>query len=284
MKEGLTERMARAGIADYRAIPFSSCRVTFPELLSRTPELTPRSVLLYAVPYFTGDSENLSDYAAAEDYHLFFRDLSRELIEEIKLEYPGAGAVAYVDHSPIDERHAAAIAGLGIIGRHGLLIHPLYSSFVYIGEIVTDLDASLLPGAVEPSEPRFCKDCGACRRACPTGILSGKAGSDCLSAITQRKGDLTDAELDLMYRCKTVWGCDLCQLACPHTKRAISEKTIKTPIPFFQNNRTPHPTYREISEMPKDAFSRRAYAWRGRKTILRNLLAYEEREKADKNP
>jgi epoxyqueuosine reductase QueG len=82
-----------------------------------------------------------------------------------------------------------------------------------------------------------------------------------------------------MYRCKTVWGCDICQLACPHTKRAIDEKTIETPVPFFQSNRTPCPTYREIEAMPKEVFSRRAYAWRGRKTILRNLLAYEERQK-----
>ncbi len=284
MNERLTEQMARAGIADYRAIPFSACRVTFPELLSRTPELTPRSVLLYAVPYFVGDAENLSDYAAAEDYHLFFRDLSRELIEELRREHPEAAAVAYVDHSPIDERDAAARAGLGIIGRHGLLIHPLYASFVYVGEIVTDLDVSLLPRAVEPSELRFCEDCGACRRACPTGILRGEAGSDCLSAITQRKGELGDAELDLMYRCKTVWGCDLCQLACPHTKRAIRENTVKTPIPFFQSNRTSRLTYREVAEMPKEAFSRRAYAWRGRKTILRNLLAYEQREKTLPRP
>lgn len=279
MSDGLKELMERAGIADYRAIPFSACRVTFPELLARTPELTPKSVLLYVAPYYRGDAQNLSDYAAAEDYHLFFREFSEQLIRKIKEVHPTAAAIAYVDHSPIDERDAAVRAGLGIIGRHGLLIHPRYSSFIFIGEIVTDLDARLLPGYLEPGEPAYCEDCGACRRACPTGILRGVEGSDCLSAITQRKGELSEAELDLMYRCKTVWGCDICQLACPHTKRAIDEKTIETPVPFFQSNRTPCLTYREIEAMPKEVFSRRAYAWRGRKTILRNLLAYEERQK-----
>lgn len=282
MQHSLAELLGREGIADYRAIPFSACRVTFPELLSRTPELEPKSLLLYVVPYYRGDSQNLSDYAAAEDYHLFFRDFSQKAIEVIKKEHPDANAVAYVDHSPIDERDAAARAGLGIIGRHGLLIHPKYASFIFIGEIVTDLDATLLPGYAEPVEPAYCENCGACRRACPTGILRGVEGSDCLSAITQRKGELTEAEFDLMYRHHTVWGCDLCQLACPHTKRAIREKTIENPVPFFQNNRTPCPTYAEVEAMPKEIFSRRAYAWRGRKTILRNLLAYEERQSKEK--
>ena len=273
----LKDLFQHSGIADYAAIPFSACRVTFPELLRRTPDLTPKSVLIYVVPYYVGDAQNLSDYAAAEDYHLFFRDFSERLIESIKHEHPTAKAIAYVDHSPIDERDAAVRAGLGIIGRHGLLIHPEYSSFIFIGEILTDLDVSLLPNAAQARELSFCEDCGACRRACPTGILSGKAGSDCLSAITQRKGELSEEELDLMYSYRTVWGCDACQLACPHTKRAIRENTIQTPVPFFQNNRTPHLTYREIAEMPKEIFSRRAYAWRGRKTLLRNLLAYRER-------
>ena len=276
MPLGLKDLFESAGIADYRAIPFSACRVTFPDLLSRTPDFSPKSLIIYAVPYYVGDAQNLSDYAAAEDYHLFFRDFSERLVASIKSEHPTAKAVAYVDHSPIDERDAAVRAGLGIIGRHGLLIHPKYSSFVFIGEVLTDLDVSLLPNAGEVRELSFCEDCGACRRACPTGILSGKAGSDCLSAITQRKGELSEEELDLMCRCDTVWGCDACQLACPHTKRAICENTIQTPIPFFQNNRTPYLTYREIAEMPKEEFKRRAYAWRGRKTLLRNLLGYEK--------
>ena len=280
MQQQLKEYLEGAGIVDYATIPFSACRVTFPELLRRTPELDPRSVLLYAVPYFVSEERRLSVYAAAEDYHLFFSEISGELIRRIKKSCPDATAVAYVDHSPIDERDAAVRAGLGIIGRHGLLISERYSSFLFIGEVVTDLDPSRLPNSREPlDELRFCRDCGACRRACPTGILSGAPNSDCLSAITQRKGELSEGELDLMHRCQTVWGCDLCQMACPHTKRAIREKTIETPIPFFRENRTPSPTYREVEEMPKEIFSRRAYAWRGRKTILRNLRAFEEREK-----
>ena len=275
----ISDFMASEGITDYAAIPFSACRVTFPELLARTPELTPKSVLLYTVPYYGGECGNLSVYAASEDYHLFFSEFSKRLISHLKQAYPDSSAVAYVDHSPIDERDAAARAGLGVIGQHGLLINRRYSSFIFIGEVICNIPTEQLPHAADPRTPQFCEGCGVCRAACPTGILRGLPGSDCLSAVTQRKGELSEAELDLMHACHTVWGCDLCQLACPHTKRAIKDGSILSPIPFFRENRTPHLTYRQIEEMPKEVFSRRAYAWRGRRTLLRNLSAYEDREK-----
>ena len=274
----LSEFMEREGITDLAALAFSSCRVTLPRLLEKHPSLHPKTALLYLVPYYAGKTENLSVYAAARDYHLFFKDFSRRLTALLAEQYPGSVSVAFSDHSPIDERDAAARAGLGIIGRNGLLITPRYASFVFIGEIITDIPTDALPCAVEAAEPRFCEDCGACRRACPTGILSG-CTSDCLSAITQRKGELSDGEFDLMAKHGTVWGCDACQTACPHAIRAIREKTAETPIPFFREDRTPHLTYRMIEEMPKEAFEARAYAWRGRKTLLRNLAEYEKRTK-----
>ena len=44
-----------------------------------------------------------------------------------------------------------------------------------------------------------CEHCGACKRACPTGILRGE-GVDCLSAITQKKGTLEDSEKEELIR------------------------------------------------------------------------------------
>ena len=275
----LTEFMKADGIALYAALPFSACRVTLPRLLERHPDFTPQTALIYLVPYYAGETENLSLYAAARDYHLFFSDFSQKLIAHISKAYPNSRSLAFSDHSPIDERDAAVRAGLGIIGRNGLLITEKYASFVFIGELLTDLPPEALGCAAEPSPLRFCEDCGACRAACPTGILGG-AASDCLSAITQRKGELTEAELALMVKHRTVWGCDLCQTSCPHAKRAIREKTAETPIPFFLEDRTPHLTYRMIEEMPEEQFRSRAYAWRGRKTLLRNLAYYENIEQS----
>ncbi len=272
----LREFMEREGISDLAALDFSSCRVTLPRLLDAHPALKPKTALLYLVPYYAGKTENLSVYAAARDYHLFFKDFSARLIAALEEAFPGSVSVAFSDHSPIDERDAAARAGLGIIGRNGLLITPRYASFVFIGEVITDVPAENFSCFVSPTPPKYCEDCGACRRACPTGILRGE-GNDCLSEITQRKGELSDADFDLMVKHRTVWGCDLCQLACPHAIRAIREGSAETPVPFFRESLTPRLTYRMIEEMPTEEFSARAYAWRGRKTLLRNLAEYEKR-------
>ena len=265
------------GITDYAVLPLSACRITMPRLLSRYADFEPRSVLLYLVPYYGGDTENLSLYAASRDYHLYFSEFSARIIACLEASFPGSRTVAFADHSPIDERDAAARAGLGVLGQNGLLIAPRYASLVFIGELLTDVPPEALPRVAAPAEPLTCEGCGACRRACPTGILCG-CGQDCLSAITQKKGELCEAELALMKKYNTVWGCDLCQTACPHVKRAIRENTAQTPIRFFRESRTPHLTYRMIDEMPEAEFRERAYAWRGRKTLLRNLRAYERDE------
>ena len=85
----------------------------------------------------------------------------------------------------------------------------------------------------ESSFPRGCEDCGRCKTACPTGILRGE-GKDCLSAITQKKGELTHEEERLILENNTVWGCDACQSCCPYTIRAKARGTVYTPIPYFK--------------------------------------------------
>ena len=268
---------ASEGITQYAAIPFSACRVTLQRLLDREPGFVPRTVLLYLVPYYAGPAENLSLYAAARDYHLFFRAFGEKLIGYLQTVFPTGGFRSYGDHSPIAECDAAAKAGLGVIGRNGLLINRKYASLVFIGDVVTDVPPDAFPACRDPSEISFCENCGCCAAACPTGILSGK-GELCLSAVTQKKGELSPEEKDLILSHGSAWGCDLCQLACPHVKRAIGSGDALTPIPYFRENRTPRLTYDLVANMPEDEFKARAYAWRSRKTLLRNLALLEGRE------
>ncbi len=264
------------GIEYYAALPFDALKVTMPRLLDRHEGFTPRSALLFLLPYYTGEAENLSVYAVSRDYHFFFRELTERLSQRMKELYPDAVSLAFVDHSPIDERDAAVRAGLGSIGQNGLFLHSKYASYVFIAELITDLPVSALPNPTVPGPLTFCEGCGACRRACPTGILRGEAGADCLSAVTQRKGELKTDEIAMMRKYNTAWGCDLCQSACPHAKRATASGEAITPIPFFHEARTPRLTYALVAEMSEEEFSRRAYAWRGRKTILRNLSLLED--------
>ena len=268
---------ASEGITQYAAIPFSACRVTLQRLLDREPGFVPRTVLLYLVPYYAGPTENLSLYAASRDYHLFFRSFGEKLIGYLQTVYPGGGFRSYGDHSPIAETDAAAKAGLGVIGRNGLLINPEYASLVFIGDVVTDVPPENFPLCREPAEVAYCENCGSCARACPTGILSGK-GELCLSAVTQKKGELTPEEKELILAHGSAWGCDLCQVSCPHVKRAITSGDANSPVAFFKEDRTPRLTYDLVASMPEDEFQSRAYAWRGRKTLLRNLALLEGRD------
>ena len=270
MKESLSRFFCEEGIEAFGILPYEACRLTYPALLSRRASFTPRSVIVFLVPYYTGPSDNLSLYAVSRDYHLYMSDLFARLAARLDREYPGEEHCSFADHSPIDERHAAVTAGLGVYGDNGLLIHPKYGSLVFIGEVFSTLpppaDAVILP-------PRACEHCGACRRACPTGALLGRG--DCLSEITQRKGELPPEAFALMRRHGTVWGCDLCQTACPHTRRAI-ETGVVTPIPFFHEARIAHLDSATLASMPPEEFKARAYAWRGRATIERNLREYEK--------
>ena len=110
-----------------------------------------------------------------------------------------------------------------------------------------------------------CAHCGKCKSACPTGILRGE-GSSCLSEITQRKGDLSEDELTLMREYNTVWGCDICQNVCPYNKNPKA-----TPIEFFRKDRITRLTKEVLESMSEPEFKTRAFSWRGRGVLERNL-------------
>lgn len=270
MKEEIRKFFDEEKIAYAEALSYADARETAPHILART-DLSPRSLLVFLLPYYAGETDNLSVYAAAKDYHLAIREVTDRLIAHLSVLFPDSHSVGFGDHSPIDERHAALAAGLGILGENGLLINETYGTYVFIADILTDIPPEAL-GAVAPHALVRCEGCGACRRACPTGILRGESES-CLSAVTQRKGDLTDEEIALMKKCNTVWGCDLCQSACPHNR---APKV--TPLAFFREERIPRLTREILDGMDKKAFKERAFAWRGRRVVERNLdaLGYDK--------
>lgn len=253
----------------YGALSIADVDIINEKLLLRE-DFKPKSILVFLVPYYAGETVNLSRYAAARDYHIAIREITERLIAGIKEKYPEAHAKGYGDHSPIAERAAALRAGLGILGDNGLIIHEKYGTYVFIGDVITDLPPEVL-GAKPPQPIRTCEHCGRCRTACPTGILRGE-GTDCLSAITQKKGTLSENEIALMRKYNTVWGCDLCQTACPHNRAPML-----TPISFFREQRIPHLTAENLASLSDEAFMERAFAWRGRKTVERNVLLFEEK-------
>ena len=263
MKNILKSYFDSKNIEYYAVLPYSACREINRGIMEREG-FDPKSVIVYLLPYYTGDTVNISRYAASLDYHLALRECADGLIAAISEVSSGYHLKGYGDHSPISEVSAALVAGLGAIGDNGLILNEKYGSYVFIGDIVTDIEPELL-GAITVREVMTCHHCGACKRSCPTGILRSE-GDDCLSAITQRKGELTEAEAEMMRKHNTAWGCDLCQSVCPYNR----EPRV-TPVEFFHRERIGELTRELLDSMDKATFMRRAFSWRGRKTVERNL-------------
>lgn len=274
MQAFLRQFFASEQIDAYAALDVRDVTLTRAYLVERLP-FTPKTAILFLAPYYAGESENLSRYAAPRDYHLYMKGLFSRFTDALAEYNPTRHAAGFADHSPINEREAAARAGLGILGDNGLIIHEKYGSFVFIGEILTDAPPDAC-GARAPISPPRCEGCGACRAACPTGILRGESDK-CLSAITQQKAPLLEEDVALMKTANTVWGCDVCQTACPHNARAVRGGSALTPIPFFRKERITRITPTILAGMSDSDFADRAFSFRGRGILERNLkILYPE--------
>lgn len=262
MKKHIKQIFLDENIEYAQAIPFSL--LTKNPHCRRTVDFIPTSVIMLAVPYFIGaEKGNVSLYARARDYHLYFSALGERIVSELK-SLLGCNASLFADTSPIYEREAASLCGLGIIGKNGMLITEKYSSFVFLGSIFTDADIEDITDKRE-YKAEFCENCNACISACPFGLKE-----KCLSQITQSKGDISEDDARLMKVHETVWGCDICQLVCPHTKKLIASG-ITTPIDFFKENTIKDLNAESVADMDDDFFKQRAFSWRGKKVLERNV-------------
>jgi epoxyqueuosine reductase len=162
-------------------------------------------------------TEHIARYARGRDYHRVLRSRCRSLVAELSRAEPNLAARICVDTAPVLERDLAAAAGLGWIGRNGCLINREFGSYLLLAEIVTNL-----PLAPDEPVPKRCGTCRACVDACPAGAIreSGLVDSRrCVSYLTiEHRGRIPEELRGAMGR--WVFGCDLCQEACPFNRRA----------------------------------------------------------------
>lgn len=229
---------------------------------SRLPE-NAKTVIVACFPYLLEEKNykdiNISKYAAVTDYHTVALGRLNSACQKLLELYPGYEFTAFADNSPIPEVEAACSAGLGVRGMNTLLITREYGSYVFIGEIVTNLETDC-----DAVPQKNCIGCKKCIEACPSGALceSGFDRAICLSQITQKKGVLSEKEEELMKECGCVWGCDICQDACPMNQNAAVteiEEFLSSSIPCVSSG---------------CELEGRAYEWRGRKVIERNISIF----------
>lgn len=251
MKEKIREILSENGIYEWAVCDFFavadhliSCRAK-----ARLPENS-KSIIIAAFPYKVNEAppKNISRYAAVPDYHEVCGEMLKAARERLKENFPTAAFECFLDNSPIPEVSAAVNAGLGAMGKNGLLIHKKYGSYVFLGEIVTDLPLEADKGG------ECCLDCGQCAAACR--YIGSK--TECLSAVNQQKSGLTAEQTAEIRASGVCWGCDRCSEVCPM-------------------NKTAEPTYiKKFIEGYRDSFSPtedregRAYNWRGSEVIDRN--------------
>ena len=157
---------AWGGVAFRRLLPFLSTGA-----LEKVETLCPRprTVLAAAFPYYAGERPgNLSLYARGEDYHAVVVRRLNTVCEALAEQYPGESFFPSADNSPLPEREAAWLAGIGLRGASGLLILPPYGTYVFLGTILTSAPLELSAASPAP----LCPDCGACIRACPVQARS----------------------------------------------------------------------------------------------------------------
>ena len=146
---GLNEAFAAAGAAAWGGLPFSELAEDMTsEAVDRAERLcpNPHSVLVAAFPYYAGEREgNLSLYARGLDYHQVVTGRLNTICNILSQKYENSRFVTGADNSPLPERQAAWRSGVGLRGKHALVIVPPYGSYVFLGTILSDAVLELPP-------------------------------------------------------------------------------------------------------------------------------------------
>lgn len=172
----------------------------------------------------------ISAYALGDDYHKVLKERMERVVSFIRDACgPEQQARTLVDTARILDRAAARRAGVGWVGKHTNVITKAAGSWVFLGEILTELD-------LEPDEPlrTNCGSCDLCLRACPTGAIVAPYVVDnnrCISYLTiEHRGAIPRDLRPLMGN--WIFGCDVCQEVCPPNLRLDARPpSPPTPLP-----------------------------------------------------
>lgn len=213
-----------------------------------------------------GHKGRISRYARVKDYHFVLMKKLEQMAGFIFEKQAGRFKIM-VDTGGLMEKAAAQRAGLGWIGENTCLFTPKLGSWVFLGEILTDIK-------IEPDTPLNgrCDGCGRCVAACPTGALMAPFQINphrCLSYITQIRGVIPEEFRKPLG--DRIFGCDTCQEACPNNRHVI----VPNHREFIPDIRVERDLEKLVKLNKPDfnkVFGDTAAGWRGRNVIRRNAV------------
>lgn len=204
-------------------------------------ELLPncRSVVVVTLNYNTAlqfsEPKRIAKFALLNDYHNYMHQMLKKLLTSIKAKHSDINAKATVDTSAISEKNWAVEAGLGFIGRNGLLITP-YGSFVHIGTLLLDKEVDNYDNACEKS----CSKCNRCIECCPTHAIEEAYCVNANHCIAYQTIENKKPDFQLLKKEPWIYGCDICQDVCPENRNIptnenlVSESSLLLQLNFEQ--------------------------------------------------
>ena len=224
---------------------------------------TAQSIICVALNYYTGHQRpegpqyaKISRYGWGRDYHRVLTKKLKQLAMWLQTQDSGtdAGIEArlYADTGPVQDKFWAQQAGLGWIAKNGNLITRRYGSWVFLGEIITNL-----PLIADRPHTAHCGSCTRCISACPTAAIRAPGVVDanrCIAyhTIENRAKVLPEAIAANLQN--WVAGCDICQDVCPWNQRFAQPTDVETFEPYPENVA---PTLIELAEITESDWDSR---------------------------
>ena len=102
-----------------------------------------KTVIMFGLNYYQKQPENqrgvIATYALGRDYHKVLKKKIQKLGNYIEEEL-GGRTRSFVDTGPVMEKPLAAATGMGWQGKSTLLINKEYGTWLFLGELFTNLD------------------------------------------------------------------------------------------------------------------------------------------------
>ncbi|MEL6899461.1 MAG: tRNA epoxyqueuosine(34) reductase QueG [Cyanobacteria bacterium J06606_4] len=218
-----------------------------------------RAMICVALNYYTDHQRpagsqyaKISRYGWGRDYHRILDKKLKQLTAWLQSQGDHILAKPYADTGPVQDKFWAQQAGIGWNAKNGNVITRQYGSWVFLGEVITNL-----PLTPDRPHTEHCGTCTRCLSACPTTAIRSPGVVDanrCIAyhTIENRAVALPDAIAANLQN--WVAGCDICQDVCPWNQR-FATPTDEAGFEPYPGNVAP--TLTELADISDEAWSER---------------------------